>query len=148
MINKVVVAAAGRGTRMLQLGKHKPKHLIEVNGKPFLYYLLKNLKEAGFTEIIMVIGYKKEIIEEFLKKYDGDLNITIINQFEKLGDKKYGTICPVECVKDVIKHDESFMMVMGDNLYSVKDLKKFFKTLQANPVYSTAMYFGLQPKNS
>jgi NDP-sugar pyrophosphorylase family protein len=125
MINKVVVAAAGRGTRMLELGKDKPKHLIEINGKPFLYYLLKNLKEAGFTEVIMVIGYKKEIMEKFLSAYDGEFKITIVNQFEKLGEK-YGTLCPVECVKDIIKRDESFILVMGDNLYSVGDLKKFF----------------------
>lgn len=124
MIKKVVVAAAGRGTRMLDLSKDKPKHLIEVNGHPFLYYLLSNLKEAGFEEIIMVIGYKKEIMEEFLNRYKNEFNIThIINQFDMLGEK-YGTLCPVECVKDIISPDESFMVVMGDNLYSVPDLKK------------------------
>lgn len=125
MLNKVVVAAAGRGTRMLQLGKNRPKHLIEINGHPFLYYLLKNLKAAGFTEVIMVIGYKKELMEKFLKTYNGEFKITIVNQFECLGDK-YGTTCPMECVKDIIKLDESFILVMGDNLYSISDLKKFF----------------------
>lgn len=139
MINKVVVSAAGRGTRMLHLGKQKPKHLIKINGRPFLYYLLKNLKEAGFNEIIMVIGYKKELMENFLKEFNKTFNITIVNQFKKLGNKsrttfsggkvvrdKYGTACPIECVKDIIKRDESFIYVMGDNLYSAKDLKKFF----------------------
>lgn len=125
MINKVVVAAAGRGTRMLHLSQEKPKHLIEINGHPFLYYLLKNLKAAGFTEAIMVIGYKKEIMEKFLRAYDGEFKITIVNQFDLLGDK-YGTICPIECVKNLIGHDESFITVYGDNLYSVGDLKKFF----------------------
>ena len=125
MINKVVVSAAGRGARMLHLGKQKPKHLIKINDKPFLYYLLKNLKEAGFSETIMVIGYKKEIMKNFLKTFNGQFNITIVNQFDKLGNK-YGTACPIECVKDIIKRDESFIYVMGDNLYSVKDLKKFF----------------------
>ncbi|OGY88626.1 MAG: hypothetical protein A2927_02205 [Candidatus Komeilibacteria bacterium RIFCSPLOWO2_01_FULL_45_10] len=125
MIKKVVVAAAGRGARMLHLSQEKPKHLLEVAGKPFLYYLLSNLKEAGFTEVIMVIGYKKELMEKFLKTYDGQFKITIVNQFEKLGDK-YGTACPLECVQELILPDESFVMVMGDNLYSVKDLKKFF----------------------
>ena len=37
MINKVVVSAAGKGTRMLQLTKEKPKHLIKINDQPFLY---------------------------------------------------------------------------------------------------------------
>jgi len=125
MINKVVVAAAGRGSRMLHLGKERPKHLIEINGQPFLYYLLKNLKEAGFDEVIMVIGYKKELMEKFLKTYDNEFKITIVNQFEILGDK-YGTLCPIECVKNIIRRDESFISVYGDNLYSVNDLKKFF----------------------
>ena len=125
MLSKVVVSAAGRGTRMLHLGKQKPKHLIEVNGRPFLYYLLNNLKQAGFSEIIMVIGYKKEIMKNFLKKFNGTFNITIVNQFDRLGNR-YGTACPIECIKDIIKRDESFVSVCGDNLYSVNDLKKMF----------------------
>ena len=91
MISKVVVSAAGRGTRMLHLGKQKPKHLIEINGKPFLYYLLNNLKQAGFTEIIMIIGYKKELMEDFLNKFNGTFNITIINQFAKYAIRSYKT---------------------------------------------------------
>ena len=54
MIQKIVVLAAGKGTRMLELSKDKPKHLIGVKDKPFLYYLLKNIKQAGFKEIINV----------------------------------------------------------------------------------------------
>ena len=107
MIKKVLISAAGRGTRMLDLSKDKPKHLIEINGKPFLYYLLKNLKEAGFEEIIMVVGYKKEFMEEFLAEYGGEFNITLVNQFDILGEDRYGTACPLECVKDML-------VVIGD----------------------------------
>ncbi len=121
MINKVVVAAAGRGTRMLHLSQNKPKHLIEINGKPFLYHLMKNLKMAGLTDIYMIIGYQKEIIEKFLDEYKEEFKITVINQFDKLGDK-YGTACPIECVKDLI--NENFISVFGDNLYSVADMKR------------------------
>lgn len=124
MIKKVLVMAAGRGTRMLDLGKDKPKHLIKTNGKPFLYYLLRNLKEAGFEEIVMVVGYKKEFMEEFLAEYNGEFNITLINQFEVLGDNKYGTACPLEAARSVLNGD-SFLSVYGDNLYSVEDLKRF-----------------------
>lgn len=124
MTSKVVVSAAGKGTRMLHLTQDKPKHLLAINNKPFLYYLLNNLNQAGFTEIIMVIGYKKELMEDFLKDYQDKFNLKIINQSETLGDK-YGTACPIECVKELIKPKESFVSVCGDNLYSVSDLKKF-----------------------
>ncbi|MBU0613089.1 NTP transferase domain-containing protein [Patescibacteria group bacterium] len=123
MIKKVVISAAGRGTRMKGLSKDKPKHLIEVNGKPFIFYLLENLKKAGLEDIVIVVGYKKEILEKFISKYDS--NITIINQFEKLGNE-YGTACPIKCVEDIMGN-EQFLSVCGDDLYSVSDIKNMMK---------------------
>jgi len=122
MIKKVVIAAAGRGTRMLCLTKNKPKHLINVQAKPFLTYLLNNLLKAGYKELIIVAGYKEEKVREFLKKYN--YKAILINQFEILGKGEYGTACPLKCVKDIVGK-EDFLMVYGDNLYSVKDLKAF-----------------------
>lgn len=122
MLKKVLISAAGRGTRMLHLSKDRPKHLIEVNGRPFLYYLLKNLKEAGFNDFILVVGYKKEMMDEFVKNYQNEFPIKIINQFEILGEKKLGTALPLECVKDIIGN-ENFLAVYGDNLYSINDLR-------------------------
>lgn len=124
MIKKVVIAAAGRGTRMLHLTRNKSKHLIKVEKKPFLAYLLNNLIKAGYKELILVIGYKDEIIKEFLEKYNYKYKIKIVNQFEILGKKEYGTLCPLKCVNNIVGK-ENFLAVYGDNLYSVKDLKAF-----------------------
>ncbi|NQU99375.1 MAG: NTP transferase domain-containing protein [Parcubacteria group bacterium] len=121
MINKIVISAAGRGTRMGDLTKDIPKPLLEVKGRPFLYYLLENIKKAGFTEIIVVTGYKSEKVEEFLNKYDS--NVQTVNQFEKLGEEKYGTACSIMSAEDLVG-SESLISVYGDNLYSVKDLSK------------------------
>ena len=131
MLKKVVIAAAGQGTRMLELSKDKPKHLIEVNGKPFLAYLLDNLFLAGYTEIILVGGYMEDLMSNFIKSYippvKVEFNIEFINQYEILGDQKgtpekmYGTACPLMCVKDKI--NEQFIFLSGDNLFSVKDLE-------------------------
>jgi bifunctional UDP-N-acetylglucosamine pyrophosphorylase/glucosamine-1-phosphate N-acetyltransferase len=130
MIKKAVVAAAGQGTRMLRLTNNKPKHLINVRKRPFLSYLLDNLLEAGYKEIILVVGYKEDMMKDFLAKYKppktiDKYEIKLVSQYEILGpkEKMYGTACPVKCVKDVIG-EESFVFLYGDNLYSVKDLKK------------------------
>jgi len=122
MIKKVVIAAAGKGTRMLHLTKNKSKHLIRACEAPFLSYLLDNLLKAGYKELILVVGYKKERIEQFLKNYRYD--VRLVDQFEILGKEEYGTACPLKCVKDVVGNDD-FLMVYGDNLYSVEDLKDF-----------------------
>jgi len=121
MIKKVVIAAAGQGTRMKHLTKNKSKHLIEVKEKPFLAYLLDNLKKAGYEEFILVVGFRADLMQDFLKEYG--YKATVVNQFDILGpkEKEYGTLCPLKCVKDLVG-DESFLAVYGDNLYSVKDL--------------------------
>ncbi|MBU2539647.1 NTP transferase domain-containing protein [Patescibacteria group bacterium] len=127
MIKKVVVAAAGQGTRMLHLTKNKCKHLIKVQKRPFLSYVLDNLFRAGYSEIILVVGHKEEMIRDFIKSYtspcSGKSKIVFVSQFDKLGPKEkiYGTACPLMCVKDIIK--EQFLFICGDNLYSVEDLK-------------------------
>jgi NDP-sugar pyrophosphorylase family protein len=134
MIKKVVIAAAGQGTRMLGLSKDKSKHLICVNQRPFLAYLMDNLLLAGYAEIILVVGFKPELMQEFKENYldcvgkiglDKDkIKIEIVNQHDILGpkEKEYGTACPVKCVKDKIGK-ESFIYLYGDNLFSVADLK-------------------------
>ncbi|OGZ63178.1 MAG: hypothetical protein A3C58_00120 [Candidatus Staskawiczbacteria bacterium RIFCSPHIGHO2_02_FULL_34_10] len=125
-IKKVVISAAGQGTRMLELSKDKSKHLIEVNHRPFLAYLLDNILEAGYTDIMLVVGFREDVIKDFLKKYifNGTYNIQTINQFEVLGpkEKEYGTACPLKCVKDFVGR-EQFISLVGDNFYSVDDLK-------------------------
>lgn len=135
MVKKVVVAAAGRGTRMLHLTDDKPKHLIKVNERPFLFYVLDSLFKAGYKEIILVAGYKKEMMEEFVADFTRDYivpfaessgaTIKFINQYAKLNpEKEYGTACPlmIKEVKDFIG-DEQFLFVCGDNLYSIEDLR-------------------------
>lgn len=126
-IKKVVVSAAGQGTRMLQLTNEKSKHLIEVQKRPFLAYLLDNILEAGYEEIILVVGFREDVVKEFLKsyKFNGVVpHIKIVNQFEILGPKEkiYGTACPLMCVKDLVGQ-ENFISLCGDNFYSVEDLK-------------------------
>jgi len=126
-ITKVVIAAAGQGTRMLELTKDQPKHIIKVQDKPFLFYLLDNLYLAGYREIILVLGFKADLVSEILEKYappgEEEFEIQAVNQFEILGpkEKEYGTACPLKCVKDLV--DDDFIYLNGDNLFSVNDLK-------------------------
>ena len=126
MIKTVVIAAAGQGTRMKQLSKNKSKHLIKVNQKPFLAYVLDNLLKAGYDDFILVEGFCSGLMEKFLKDYG--YKAKVVNQFEVLGPKEkiYGTACPLMCVKDIVGQ-EQFVSIYGDNLYSVDDLKRMQK---------------------
>ncbi|MFH1656183.1 MAG: sugar phosphate nucleotidyltransferase [Candidatus Nealsonbacteria bacterium] len=144
-MNKVVIAAAGQGTRMLHLSKNKSKHLIKVQKKPFLSYLLDNIFQAGYRDIILVVGYREDLIKEFLKGYkppikDNNFKITLVNQYKVLGpkEKEYGTACPIKCVKDIVGKND-FIYLCGDNLYSAKDLKSI--NIKDKYNYVTGIYF-------
>lgn len=123
MITKIVVPAAGKGTRMLDLAKDLPKHLIHVLDKPFIYYLLQNIKEAGFEEIILVIGHCAERMEHFVQGLGTEFPLTLVNQFEIMGTEKYGTAIPVLAAQEAVG-SENFVCIYGDNLYSVDDLRE------------------------
>ncbi len=115
--------AAGKGTRMLELSADKPKHLIDVKDRPFLYYSLNNIKAAGFAEIILVVGHKKEKMAEFAQKYAGEFSLKLVDQFEKMGAEKYGTAMPIAAVEESID-GENFVVINGDDLYAVEDLTR------------------------
>lgn len=122
MISKIVIPAAGKGTRMLDLAKDRPKHLIDVLDKPFLYYVLNNLQQAGFEEMILVVGHHAEKMEAFARNEGSIFPLTVVNQFEVMGTEKYGTAIPVLAAQKAVG-DESFVCIYGDNLYSVRDLQ-------------------------
>lgn len=131
-MTKVVIAAAGQGTRMLELTDDKSKHLIEINQKPFLAYLFDNIFLAGYRDLVLVVGYKEDLMKSFVDNYappienikKEDYKISIVSQFEILGpkEKEYGTACPIRCVKDIIGN-HNFIYLCGDNFYSARDLK-------------------------
>ena len=120
MIKTAVISAAGKGTRMKELAKDKPKHMIEVNGKPFLWYLIENLRAAGFDDLIIVVGHLCQHIEKFAETYPHKL--TIVNQYGVMGENVYGTAVPVMAAREAVD-GKPFIAVYGDNLYSVRDLK-------------------------
>jgi dTDP-glucose pyrophosphorylase len=64
-VRKAVLLAAGRGARMRDLTNDLPKPMIPVRGKPILLHIAEGLKAAGIGRILIVVGYRAEVIEEF-----------------------------------------------------------------------------------
>ena len=117
---KVVILAAGLGTRLRPLTYKIPKPLIPILGKPFLTYVLNGFRQAGYNDFIIVAHYKIEQINDFVKNYakENSCKIEVIDQGEPLG-----TGHAVLAAKEKI--NENFIVAMSDNLFSPKDLAKF-----------------------
>lgn len=116
---KVIILAAGKGVRMLPLTNEIPKVLVEVNGQPFLHYVLKNLQKAGYQNFCLIVGHKKEKLEEFLAKEN--IKAKMIEQAEQKG-----TGDAVKLAKEFVGQD-NFIVLGGDNLWNPEDLKAINK---------------------
>lgn len=78
-ITTALLLAAGTGSRLFPLTKSSPKCLTLVNETSILERLVENIKKQGFKRLVIVTGYKKECIMDFLGSKSGDLNIEYIH---------------------------------------------------------------------
>ncbi len=117
---KVVILAGGFGTRLSEYTKSIPKPMININGKPMIYYILKFYAKHGFKDFFIALGYKGQVIKNFFKKNSYGWNINLIETGKKTmtGGR----------LKRLAKHlrNETFMMTYGDGLSNV-NLKKLLK---------------------
>jgi D-glycero-alpha-D-manno-heptose 1-phosphate guanylyltransferase len=67
MISECIILAGGLGTRLRSVVNEVPKVMAPVNEEPFLYYLIKRLREQNIQRIIFATGYKHEIIANWVK---------------------------------------------------------------------------------
>lgn len=118
----IVIAAAGKGTRLGHYTQALPKHIIDVAGRPFLYYLLDAAVAAQFRRIIVVGGYQFEKLQAVVQAYQSEAEIIVVNQFERLGEDRYGTACPLLAARSLLQGDR-FVYTMGDHLVSTADLE-------------------------
>jgi glucose-1-phosphate thymidylyltransferase len=116
---KAVILAAGEGKRLRPFTETIPKVMLPIANKPILEYVVDAVKKSGITEIIIVVGYKKEVIMEYFKDYKS-AKITYITQ-----DKQLGTAHALLQAKNHIK--DPFIVVSGDNIIDQKSITKLIK---------------------
>jgi NDP-sugar pyrophosphorylase family protein len=115
---KALIFAAGKGVRMLPLTADKPKPLLEVLGKPLLAHIMEALPPE-ITEIILVVGYKSEMIKERFGDEFGGRKITYVEQKEQLGTGDALWVC-----RSYIGPGERFLVVYADDLHDAEALAR------------------------
>jgi dTDP-glucose pyrophosphorylase len=64
-IDRAVLLAAGRGTRMRELTADVPKPMINVRGKPILLHIIEGLQTAGIKNFLIIVGYQSETVRNY-----------------------------------------------------------------------------------
>ncbi len=135
-IRKVVIPAAGFGTRFLPQTKAMPKEMLPIVDKPVIQYVVEEAVASGITDVIIVTGALKRAIEdhfdvmnaELLKNLEGSGKHELISEVKKISEMAnfiyvrqkgpYGNGTPVLAAEPAIE-DEPFAVLWGDEfIYS------------------------------
>jgi dTDP-glucose pyrophosphorylase len=111
--NKVVLMVGGLGTRLAPLTDNIPKPLLKIGDKPILETIINNFSRHGFTNILLSVNYKAEMIEEYFK--DGSnfgVNIEYVHE-----EQRMGTAGALSLMSRQIT--EPFFVMNGDLLTSI-----------------------------
>lgn len=130
---KVLIFAAGLGTRLKYLTKNKPKALVEFNGKPILEHLILNLKSQGFNDFVINVHHFADQIENFLKENNNfNSNIEISDEREMLLETGGGLLK----AKKFLINSDNFIIYNAD-IFSDINLKKLIKKHKKNKAIAT-----------
>src|SRR5258708_20198554 len=124
MIKSAIILAGGLGTRLRSAVADLPKCMAPVNGIPFIAFVIAYLKKEGIENFIFSLGYKSEVIINYVDAYYKELNKKYVIETKQLGTG--GAIkeaCKVVSEKDTV-------VVNGDTLFSINinNLSRFHKT--------------------
>jgi UDP-N-acetylglucosamine diphosphorylase/glucosamine-1-phosphate N-acetyltransferase len=118
-----IVLAAGKGTRMKS---DLPKVLLPVCGRPMIHFVLDALDKAGFTEKVVVIGHRGDLVrQELASRTD---KISFVEQTEQLGTGH----AVIQCGEHLTDHDGPVIVVAGDSpLLQPSSLSKLLAHFEA-----------------
>ena len=127
---KAIILAGGKGTRLAPYTKILPKPLMPIGDMPVLEILLRQMKNAGITEVILTVGHLAELIRAFFQ--DGDrFGLKIDYSYE---DSPLGTAGPLSLVAERL--DNTFLVTNGDVLTTL-DLQKLVATHRQSGAIAT-----------
>jgi dTDP-glucose pyrophosphorylase len=119
-----VIPAAGRGNRIaeLPLTRILPKPMLPLLNKPILEYIIENMKNAGIEVIYLIVGHKKEVIQEYFQ-YGKDWNVDIYYVEQK---ELKGIAHAIGLTQEYI--NEPFLVFLGDDLTITDSLQNIVGT--------------------
>lgn len=107
MIKKAVILAAGLGLRFLPITRVIPKPMLPIGNKPALDYIIEELLDSGIEQILIVVGHRKEIIEDY---YHSRTELQFITQHSLNGT------APAVLLAEEFVNKEAFALCLADEI--------------------------------
>lgn len=121
---QAVLLAGGLGTRLKSVVSDRPKPMALADGKPFLEYVLKELKRNGITDVIFAVGYKGSMVEQYFGDGSG-FGIRVLYSYE---EEPLGTAGAIKNAEKLIDNDQ-FFVLNADTMYRL-DYRRMLDIMQ------------------
>jgi dTDP-glucose pyrophosphorylase len=123
-IDRAVILAAGRGTRMGMMTDALPKPMLPIAGRPMLDHILERLEAADLQRFLIVVGYHGEAIQDYFR--NSRFNIEF-----RVQESVNGTGAAALLARDFTAN-EAFLLTFADILCSPTEYTRAIKTLDDN----------------
>jgi len=126
IVKQGVILASGLGSRLNSEGKNEPKPLMPIGGLPLIERVINLMKNSGIEKIVIVLGYRSEQIEKFIR----DKNLTGITTVNNPEYNKKNGISLLKA-KEKLDPGEPFLLSMSDHIFSNDFFTEFIKRTQS-----------------
>jgi len=118
-MKQAVILAGGEGQRLRPFTANRPKVMLFIAGKPILQYVVEALAQNGIRNLVIVIGYRREEVFDYMGSGERfGVDITYATQ-----EKQLGTAHALAQAKDVT--EDEFLVLPGDNLIEADAIAQF-----------------------
>ena len=136
---KLVIIAAGKGSRLKSETKNNPKALTVINGHTIIDVILNNCVINEINEVVIITGYDKTSIRSYLDGRWDNLNIDYIYNDEWNLENGISVLK----AKSAIGHNDEFMISMSDHLYFADMMKEIKESSLSNHVVNVGLDFNI-----
>ena len=116
---KAIILAAGMGSRLKALTKDNPKCMVKVNGETLIERVLSQLDKCNLEEIILVLGYKKEVLKEYINNLKIKTKVSYIDN--DIYDKTNNIYSLYMAKEEMLKND--ILLLESDLIFDDSILK-------------------------
>lgn len=117
---QIVIIAGGLATRLGKIATSIPKSLIDINGDPFIIHQLKYLKQQGFQNVHLCLGY---LADKIISKLNNQNNLNLNITYSLDGDKQLGTGGALKKALDTC--EDIFFVQYGDSYLPINYSKVY-----------------------
>jgi glucose-1-phosphate thymidylyltransferase len=140
---KVLILAAGYGTRLYSLAKDRPKPLLKINNRPLVNYILDRVRDIpGLNEVVVVTNDKfHAIFEAWAAQQTGFGHpIKVLNDGTTAPENRLGSVGDIRFSLKEARIDDDLLVVGGDNLFDYNILEYIAFARSQAPSVSIGLY--------